>query len=71
MCGCERWVSAKSMYASLLRLRGCRLEHLKHRSHNAQNRSYGEISSRIFETYNNAVQPHCCHIYNTDAYMDM
>ena len=34
-----------------------------------QNRKSGEISSRIFETYKNAVQPHGCNIYNTAADM--
>ena len=64
-------MSAKIIHSSLLTWRNCCLKHLKYRIHNAQNRRSGEISSCIFETYNNAVQPHGCHIYNTAADMTM
>ena len=30
---------------------------------------YSETASRIIETYDNAVRPHGCDIYNTAAYM--
>ena len=59
------------MHSYLLTWRNCFLKHLKNRSHNAQNRSSSEISSRIFKTYNNYVQPHGFHIYNTPAGMAM
>ena len=59
------------MHSSLLTCYGSFLKHLKYRSHNAQNRMSGEISSRIFETYKNGVQYHGHHIYNTAAYISM
>ena len=62
MCGYECCISPKSIHYSLLTWRDNCLKHLKYRSHNAQNRRSGKISSRIFETYNNAVQPHGFHI---------
>ena len=71
MCGCECCMSSKSIHYLLLTWLGCNLKHLKDRSHNAQNRGSGEIYSRIFKTYNNAVQPHGCHIYNNSAYISM
>ena len=71
MCGCECCISSKSMHSYLLTWRDHRLKQLKDKNHNAQNRRSGEISSRIFETYNNAVGPHGFHIYNTDADMEM
>ena len=48
MCGCGCCISAKSMHSFLFTCRNRRLEKLKDRSHNTQNRRYGEISSRIF-----------------------
>ena len=71
MCDCECCTSPKSMNYYLLTWRNYRLKQLKYRSRNAQNRRYSEISSRIFETYKNAVQPHGYHIYNTAADMAM
>ena len=62
ICSCECCIYAKSMHSSLLTWRDCRLKHPKDIIHNAQNRRSGEISSRIFETYKNYVQPHGCHI---------
>ena len=55
----------KIIHSSLLTWRDIHMKHLKDRSHNAQNRKSGEISSHIFETYNISIQPHVCHIYNT------
>ena len=49
------------MHSSLLKWCDRRLKHLKDRSHNAKIRRSGEISSRIFETYKNSVQPYWCH----------
>ena len=71
MCGCECFMSVKSIHSSLLTWSDCRLKRLKSRSQNAQNRRSGEIFSCIFETYKNAVQPHGCHIYNTSVDMAM
>ena len=65
MCICECFVSSKSMHSYLLTWRDRRLKHLKDRSQNAQNRRSGELSSHIFDPYNDLVQPHGCHIYIT------
>ena len=69
MCGCECCIFTKIMHSSLLTWCDHRLKYLKDRSHNAQNTRSGKISSRIFETYNNAVGPHGCNIYNTTSEM--
>ena len=71
MCGCECFISSKSIHSYLLVWNGHRLKHLKYRSHNAQNRRSGETPIRIFETYKNAVLPHGCHIYKITADMAM
>ena len=71
MCGCECFISAKIMNSSLITCIYYHLEKPKDRSHNVQNRRYGEISSCIFETYKNYVLPHGFHIYNTTACMTM
>ena len=62
MCGCECLIPDKSINYSLLTLRDFNLEKLKEISHNALNKSSGEISSRIFEAYKNALRPHGFHI---------
>ena len=71
MCVCECFIYAKNIHSSLLTWRDRLLKQLKDRSHNTQNKRYGEISSHIFETYINAVQPHGYHIYNTVTEMAM
>ena len=71
MRGCECCISAKSIHLTLLTWRNLHMKHLKDRSHNAQNRRYGEISSHMIETYNNTVRPHACHFYNTTSGMAM
>ena len=43
------------------------MKQLKDQSNNAKNRIYCEIVSCIFETYNNSVRPHDCHIQNTES----
>ena len=63
------FISAKSMNYSLLTWCGCYSEKLKYQSHNVQNRSIGEITSRIFVTYNNYVRPHSFRIHKTSSYM--
>ena len=50
MCCCECFISAKSIYSSLLRWCYCCLKKLKDRSHHSKNRSSGEISSHILKT---------------------
>ena len=62
MCDCDCCISAKCIHSSMLTCRDFRLKHLKDRSHNVQNIRSSEISSRIFVTYRNAVQPHGYHI---------
>ena len=69
MRGCGYYISTKSMHFYLLTWRDRRLKKLKYRSNNAQNRRYGKISSRIFETYKNVVRPNGFHIKNTAADM--
>ena len=71
MCGCECCIFSKSIHFPLLTWKDFRLKHLKDRSQNSQNRRSGEISSCIFERYNNTVRPHGCHIHNTYTGMDM
>ena len=71
ICGCECCLSFKSMNFSLLIWVDSCLKQLKDISQNAQKRSAGEISSPIFETYNNAVRPRVCNIYNNAADMSM
>ena len=71
MCGCECCISDNNIHSYLLTCSYCHLKQLKDRSHNTLNRSYGEIVSRIFETYKNSIRPHGCHIYNTSTEIDM
>ena len=59
------------MRYSLLTWDGHHMKHLKDRSHNAKNRRSGEISSCIFEIYNNYVGPHRFYIYNITTDMAM
>ena len=51
ICGCECFISAKSMYFYLITWRYHCLKHHKDISH-----------TLIFETYKNEVRPHGCHI---------
>ena len=69
MCACECCILANILHFSLLPWLDNLLKHLKDRSHIAQNRKSGEISSPIFETYNNSVRCHACNLYNTSADM--
>ena len=71
MCGYDCCIYAKHMNYSLLIWHNRRLRQFKYRSHNAQNRRSGEISSHMSETYKNTVQPNGCHIYSTSADMAM
>ena len=71
MYGYECRVSAKSIYSPLLTCCDRHTNQLKDIIHNTQYRSYDKISSRIFDTYKNAVRPHGCHIYHISADMAM
>ena len=59
------------MHSSLLIWHDLRLKQLKDRSQKVQNRRSSKISIRIFETYNNSVQPHGCNVYNNTSDMNM
>ena len=63
MCGCECFISAKSIHSSLLSWRDRYLEKLKDKSKNAQRRRSGKKAHHIYETYKNTVMPHGRHIY--------
>ena len=71
MCSFECRISANIIHSSLLTWRNFRLKHIKDRIQNVQNIKSSEISSRIFETYKNAVRSYGCHIYNTAGFMAM
>ena len=71
MCGCKYCISSKVVRSCLLTWHNHCMKYLKDRSQNAQNRRSGEIPSRIFETYNNALWHHCCQIYNNAADISM
>ena len=71
MCSFECCISAKSVHSYLLTYSNRFLKQIKARSHNGQNIMSGEISSRIFETYMNAIRPCGYHIYNTSSEMTM
>ena len=62
MCGCECFISAKSMHSYLLTCNDCHLKKPKERSHNARNRRSDELSSNQFETNKNYVKYHGCYI---------
>ena len=70
MCGCECFISEKNMHFSLSTWCDSLSKHIKDRSHNAQNRRSGALSSCLFETHKHSVRPHGCHIYNSAAYMN-
>ena len=63
MCGCECFISAKSIHSSLLSWRDRYLKEIKDQSQNAQSRRYGEKAHHIYTTYKNTVMPHGNHIY--------
>ena len=58
ICGCECFILVKSLNLYLLTWCDFNLKQLKDKIHNAQNRRSGEISSHIFETYNDSLRPH-------------
>ena len=63
MCGCECWISAKSIHSSLISWRDRHLKKLKYQSQNAQIRRSGEKAHHIYTTYKNTLMPHWSHIY--------
>ena len=60
MCSCECCIYAKSMHLYLLTRCDRHIKNFKDRSHNAQNRRSGELSSDLFETYKNSVRSPGC-----------
>ena len=71
MCGSGCCISTKVMHSSLLTWNDFCLKQLKDRSQNAQKIRSGKISSHIFETCKNSVQPHGFNIYNNAKEMAM
>ena len=63
MCGCECFISDKSIHSSLLYWCDSYLNNMKNLIQNAQSRRSGEQTHRIYETYKNTVMPHGRHIY--------
>ena len=63
MCGCECYISAKSIHSSFLSWRVRYLKMLKYQIQNAQNRSSSEKSHHIYETFKNTLMTHGRHIY--------
>ena len=61
-CDCECFISNNSVHSSLLTWYYRCPKHLKYMSQNVQTKRCSEISSHIFETYKNYVQPHGYHI---------
>ena len=62
VCGCECYISDKSIHSSLLSWRYRYLKKLKYIIQNTQNRRSGEKSNSIYETCKNTVMPHGHHI---------
>ena len=63
MCGCECFISAKSIHSSLLSWRDRYLKKLKDQTQNYQSRRSGEKAYHIYTTYKNTVITHGRHIY--------
>ena len=64
MCGCECYISAKSIHSSILFWRDRYLEKLKYQSQNYQIRRSGKNEHHIYEKYENTVMPHGLHSYD-------
>ena len=71
MCGYEWFTSAKTIHSPLISYRDCYLSKINDLSQNLKNRSYGEKSNRLFETYKKSVVTNGRHIYATSADMAM
>ena len=63
MCGCECFISAKSIHSSFISWRDRYWNKLKDKIQNSQSRRSVEKAHRIYETYNSTVMPHGRHIY--------
>ena len=63
VCGCEFFISAKSIHLSLLSWRDQYLTKFKDKIQNSQSRRSGEKAHHMYETYKNPAMPHGCHIY--------
>ena len=68
---CEWCIYDKIIHLLLLSWINSYFKNLKDLSQNLQNRRYGEMDNRLFETYKNSVMPHDRHIYATASYMKM
>ena len=63
MCGCECFISDKSIHSSLLSWCDRYLKFFKDQSQNTQSRRSGEKAHHMYTTYKNTVMPHGRHIY--------
>ena len=66
MCGCECFISAKSIHSSFLYWRD---RYLKDQSQNAQSIRSVDKANQLYTTYKNTVMPHGSHIYTTASDM--
>ena len=71
MCGCEFWMSAKSMHPSLLSWWDNLLKKFKDKSCNEKNRRPGEMANHVYVTYKNSVMPRGKHMFQTASDMAM
>ena len=62
MCGCECYISDKSIHSSLLSWNDRYLKKLKDQIQYSQSRRSSEKSNSIYDTYKNTVMPHGRHI---------
>ena len=69
MCGCECFISAKSIHSSFLYWRDRYLKKLKDKGQNSRSIRYGEKSHHIYTTYKNTMTPHGSHIYSKESDM--
>ena len=63
MCGCECYISAKSIHSSLISWRDRYLKKLNDQIQNDQSRRSCEKAHHIYTTLKNTVMPHGSHIY--------
>ena len=71
MCVCGCCISSKIMNWYLLSWQDNYLKKLKYQIQNVQNRRFGEMANRLFETYKNYVMSYGCNIYQTAYEMFM
>ena len=71
LCTCESVVYLEKVCVRLFYPGVIFTQKIKDQSHNVHSRISVEITSRIFETYENAARLHGCHIHNTASDMVM